>query len=148
MFRRRRLRVRCASVSDSPAQNRVLAGYGEADGCEQRYPEVHDGYDLLGMVYEARGEPGRAADCYRKVIASGWTALTAAVPATGGLALSCRGIRLAQLYPNVSIGKERKKALHRGGCLELSEFALIKLLDVRQFASRLPRQGLDSRSIG
>jgi tetratricopeptide (TPR) repeat protein len=33
-----------------------------------RYPEVHDGYDRLGMVYEARGEPKQAADCYRKVI--------------------------------------------------------------------------------
>jgi tetratricopeptide (TPR) repeat protein len=32
------------------------------------YPEVHDGYDRLGMVYEARGEPKKAADCYRKVI--------------------------------------------------------------------------------
>jgi tetratricopeptide (TPR) repeat protein len=34
----------------------------------ERYPEVHDGYDRLGMVYEARGEKKRAADCYRKVI--------------------------------------------------------------------------------
>lgn len=34
-----------------------------------RYPDVHDGYDRLGMVYEARGEPKIAADCYRKVIA-------------------------------------------------------------------------------
>jgi tetratricopeptide (TPR) repeat protein len=34
----------------------------------ERYPEVHDGYDRLGMVYEARGEPRQAADCYRKVI--------------------------------------------------------------------------------
>jgi hypothetical protein len=30
---------------------------------------VHDGYDRLGMVYEARGENRQAADCYRKVIA-------------------------------------------------------------------------------
>lgn len=34
----------------------------------QRYPEVHDGYDRLGMVYEARGDKKQAADCYRKVI--------------------------------------------------------------------------------
>lgn len=34
----------------------------------QRYPQVHDGYDRLGMVYEARGEKKQAADCYRKVI--------------------------------------------------------------------------------
>jgi tetratricopeptide (TPR) repeat protein len=33
-----------------------------------RYPEVHDGYDRLGMVYEARGQLREAADCYRKVI--------------------------------------------------------------------------------
>jgi tetratricopeptide (TPR) repeat protein len=32
------------------------------------FPEVHDGYDRLGMVYEARKEPKKAADCYRKVI--------------------------------------------------------------------------------
>jgi tetratricopeptide (TPR) repeat protein len=32
------------------------------------YPEVHDGYDRLGMVYEARKQPKNAADCYRKVI--------------------------------------------------------------------------------
>ena len=33
-----------------------------------RYPEVHDGYDRLGMVHEARGQLREAADCYRKVI--------------------------------------------------------------------------------
>jgi tetratricopeptide (TPR) repeat protein len=32
------------------------------------YPEVHDGYDRLGMVYEARGQKKQAADCYRQVI--------------------------------------------------------------------------------
>lgn len=48
---------------------------GELDQAEQaahqliaNYPEVHDGYDRLGMVYEARKEPKKAADCYRKVI--------------------------------------------------------------------------------
>ena len=35
----------------------------------ERFPEVHDGWDRLGMVYEARGENQAAADCYRKVIA-------------------------------------------------------------------------------
>ncbi len=34
-----------------------------------RYPQVHDGYDRLGMVYEARGQSKAAADCYRQVIA-------------------------------------------------------------------------------
>jgi tetratricopeptide (TPR) repeat protein len=33
-----------------------------------RFPEVHDGYDRLGMVYEARGDQKRAAECYRQVI--------------------------------------------------------------------------------
>ena len=33
-----------------------------------RYPEVHDGWDRLGMVHEARGEHAQAADCYRKVL--------------------------------------------------------------------------------
>lgn len=33
-----------------------------------RYPDVHDGYDRLGMVYEARGQTKEAADCYRQVI--------------------------------------------------------------------------------
>jgi predicted TPR repeat methyltransferase len=31
-------------------------------------PNVHDGWDRLGMVYEARGDNKKAADCYRKVI--------------------------------------------------------------------------------
>ena len=33
-----------------------------------RFPEVHDGYDRLGMVYEARSDNKQAADYYRKVI--------------------------------------------------------------------------------
>jgi hypothetical protein len=49
---------------------------GDLDAAEQaahdllvRFPEVHDGYDRLGMVYEARGDRRRAADYYRMVIA-------------------------------------------------------------------------------
>ena len=48
---------------------------GRLDEAEQaardllvRYPEVPDGHDRLGMVYEARQEPKKAADCYRKVV--------------------------------------------------------------------------------
>jgi len=48
---------------------------GRLDEAEQaaqellvRYPEVHDGYDRLGMVHEARGQLREAASCYRKVI--------------------------------------------------------------------------------
>ena len=33
-----------------------------------RFPDVHDGWDRLGMVHEARGDNRQAADCYRKVI--------------------------------------------------------------------------------
>ncbi len=33
------------------------------------YPEVHDGHDRLGMVYEARGLQREAADSYRQVVA-------------------------------------------------------------------------------
>lgn len=32
------------------------------------YPEVHDGWDRLGMVQEARGNSREAADSYRKVL--------------------------------------------------------------------------------
>jgi tetratricopeptide (TPR) repeat protein len=52
-----------------------LVHEGKLDQAEQaarelleRYPEVHDGYDRLGMVYEARGDRKQAADCYRKAI--------------------------------------------------------------------------------
>ena len=32
------------------------------------YPDVHDGWDRLGMVHEARGQNREAADCYRKAL--------------------------------------------------------------------------------
>jgi tetratricopeptide (TPR) repeat protein len=48
---------------------------GNLDAAEQaaydllaRFPDVHDGYDRLGMVCEARGENRQAADYYRKAI--------------------------------------------------------------------------------
>ena len=34
----------------------------------ERFPHAHDGWDRLGMVYQARGDDQSAADCYRKVI--------------------------------------------------------------------------------
>jgi len=34
----------------------------------ERYPEVHNGWDRLGMMYEAKGEAKTAADCYRKAL--------------------------------------------------------------------------------
>ena len=48
---------------------------GNLDTAEQaahdllaRFPDVHDGYDRLGMVCEARGDHRQAADYYRKAI--------------------------------------------------------------------------------
>ena len=48
---------------------------GDLDAAEQaahdllaRFPDVHDGYDRLGMVCEARGDRRQAADYYRKAI--------------------------------------------------------------------------------
>ena len=60
------------------ASNAVLdlARAGQLDEAEaaarkllEQYPDVHDGYDRLGFVHEARGENQLAADCYRRVIA-------------------------------------------------------------------------------
>jgi tetratricopeptide (TPR) repeat protein len=48
---------------------------GDLDAAEQaahellaRFPDVHDGHDRLGMVYEARDDHRQAADCYRRAI--------------------------------------------------------------------------------
>ena len=48
---------------------------GHLDAAEQaakdllaRFPDVHDGYDRLGMVCEARGDHRQAADYYRRAI--------------------------------------------------------------------------------
>jgi tetratricopeptide (TPR) repeat protein len=61
------------TIASNAAADLVRAG--KLDEAEQaarnllvRFPEVHDGYDRLGMVYEARGENQQAADCYRTVI--------------------------------------------------------------------------------
>ncbi len=34
-----------------------------------RFPSVHDGYECLGRLYQAKGNHRQAVDCYRKVIA-------------------------------------------------------------------------------
>ncbi|MGH7118348.1 MAG: SEC-C metal-binding domain-containing protein [Acetobacteraceae bacterium] len=34
-----------------------------------RFPAVHDGYECLGRLYQAKGDNRQAADCYRRVIA-------------------------------------------------------------------------------
>jgi hypothetical protein len=52
--------VRAAKLDEAEAAARDL---------RRRFPDVHDGWDRLGMVHEARGDSRQAADCYRKVIA-------------------------------------------------------------------------------
>jgi tetratricopeptide (TPR) repeat protein len=60
------------------ASNRVvdLVHEGKLDEAEQaardllaRYPEVHDGFERLAMVFEARGDRTQAAEYYRKALA-------------------------------------------------------------------------------
>ena len=34
-----------------------------------RFPAVHDGYECLGRLHQAKGDNHQAVDCYRKVIA-------------------------------------------------------------------------------
>ena len=87
--------ARPAQLTAVPARRPSLAGYvqerdelteasnavvdmvqaGNLDAAEQaahdllvRFPDVHDGYDRLGMVCEARGDHRQAADYYRKAI--------------------------------------------------------------------------------
>ena len=59
------------------AANAVLAliDAREFDAAEQaahevlaRFPAVHDGYECLGRLYQAKGDHRQAAECYRKVI--------------------------------------------------------------------------------
>jgi tetratricopeptide (TPR) repeat protein len=52
--------VRAGKLDEAEAAARALL---------TRYPDVHDGWDRLGRVYEARGENAQAADCYRRVVA-------------------------------------------------------------------------------
>jgi tetratricopeptide (TPR) repeat protein len=51
--------VRAAKLDEAEAAARDLL---------VRFPDVHDGWDRLGMVHEARGDSRQAADCCRKVI--------------------------------------------------------------------------------
>ena len=61
------------TIASNAAADLVRAG--KLDEAEQaardllvRFPDVHDGYDRLGMVYEARGDHKQAAYYYQKVI--------------------------------------------------------------------------------
>jgi tetratricopeptide (TPR) repeat protein len=79
--RRARIKDYIASIQEpdelDEASNGVvdLIHAGRLDEAERaarellvRYPEVPDGHDRLGMLYEARGQNREAADCYRKVV--------------------------------------------------------------------------------
>jgi tetratricopeptide (TPR) repeat protein len=48
--------VRAAKLDEAEAAARDLL---------RRFPDVHDRWDRLGMVHEARGDSRQAADCYR-----------------------------------------------------------------------------------
>ena len=52
--------IRTAKLDEAEAAARTLLA---------QYPDVHDGWDRLGRVHEARGETRQAANCYRRVIA-------------------------------------------------------------------------------
>ena len=79
---RRPSRANCFQEHDerdelTEASNAVvdMVQAGNLDAAEQaahdllaRFPDVHDGYDRLGMVCEARGDHRQAADYYRKAI--------------------------------------------------------------------------------
>lgn len=78
---RTRVKDYIASIQDSDgldeASNDVvdLIHAGKFDEAERAardllvcYPEVPDGHDRLGMLYEARGQNREAAHCYRKVV--------------------------------------------------------------------------------
>jgi hypothetical protein len=56
-----------------------------------RFPDQPDGWDRLGMAYEARGENQKAADSYRKVIELIRQHQTHTHPATGSLSLQEKG---------------------------------------------------------
>jgi tetratricopeptide (TPR) repeat protein len=62
-------------VNGRPPAEADMVHAGNLDAAEQaahdllaRFPDVHDGYDRLGMVCEARGDHRQAADYYRKAI--------------------------------------------------------------------------------
>ena len=66
----------CNAEIDETANTVIaLIDAGKLDNAEhaaraivERWPDIYDGYDCLGMVCHARGEKQQAADHYRKVI--------------------------------------------------------------------------------
>lgn len=66
----------CNAAIDAAANTVIaLIDAGKFDSAEhaaqalvERWPDVHDGYDCFGMVYQAKGDKRQAAEYYRKVI--------------------------------------------------------------------------------
>ena len=63
------------ALADASNAAMKLVRAGKLDEAEQaardllvRFPDVHDGYDRLGMVYEARGDNKQAAQYYRQAL--------------------------------------------------------------------------------
>ena len=56
------------AVVDMVQAGNLDAAEQAAHGLLARFPDVHDGYDRLGMICEARGDKRQAADYYRKAL--------------------------------------------------------------------------------
>ena len=56
------------AVVDMVQEGNLDAAEQAAHDLLKRFPDVHDGYDRLGMVCEARGDRRQAADYYRRAI--------------------------------------------------------------------------------
>lgn len=56
------------AVLDLIRAGKLDAAVAAARDLLARYPDIHDGWDRLGMVHEARGESAKAADCYRRIV--------------------------------------------------------------------------------
>jgi len=65
-----------AEIDDAANAVTALIDAGKFDDAEhaarqmvERWPDLHDGYDCLGMVHQVRGDNRQAVECYRKVVA-------------------------------------------------------------------------------
>jgi tetratricopeptide (TPR) repeat protein len=57
------------NVTDLIQEERLDEAEKAAHELLDQYPDVHDGYDYIGRVYETRGEKLKAAEYYRKAAA-------------------------------------------------------------------------------
>jgi tetratricopeptide (TPR) repeat protein len=54
------------AITDLIRDGKIDEAEQAANDLIERYPEVHDGYNGLARIYEARGDSRKAAECYRK----------------------------------------------------------------------------------